>query len=131
MGGGRTFEDLEAWQACRAFRIFVFREVITKLIAKKEFDHADNLKRAARSTTNNIAEGHGRFHYLDNYRFCSISRGSLSECLDDLISANDEGSITDGILSEGRCLHDNALRLLNGHMAYLKRSADTSSATAR
>ncbi|WP_197706141.1 four helix bundle protein [Mucilaginibacter gotjawali] len=24
---------------------------------------------------NNIAEGHGRYHYLDNIRFCIIAQG--------------------------------------------------------
>lgn len=28
----------------------------------------------------NIAEGYGRFHYLERIKFCYISRASLSEC---------------------------------------------------
>jgi four helix bundle protein len=35
------------------------------------------MRRAALSLTNNIAEGHGRYHYLDNIKFVLISRGAL------------------------------------------------------
>jgi four helix bundle protein len=122
----RTFEELETWQAGRAFRIFTNRKLVPLLIERREFDLADQLKRSARSTTANIAEVYGRFHYRDNYRFCSISRGSLFESLDHAICANDEELIPDSLLDEVRPLFDNALKLLNGYMAYLKRTADSS-----
>ena len=123
MGELRTFEDLEAWQACRAFRILATRKVVPELVEKKEFDLADQLKRSARSTTANIAEGYGRFHYRDNYRFCSNARGSLCESLDHLIAASDEDLITTEQLEEARDLFNHALKVLNGYMAYLKRTA--------
>ena len=124
MGTMRTFEELEAWQACRAFKFFLFRETVPKLIERKEFALADNLKRAARSTTNNTAEGYGRFHYRDNYKFCSNARGSLFESLDHLITADDEDYLPEQTSAQARSLFDNALQLLNGYMAYLKRAAD-------
>ena len=120
----RTFEELETWQACRAFRIFTNHQIVPMLIGRKEFDLSNQLKRSARSTTANIAEGYGRFHYRDNYRFCSIARGSLFESLDHVICANDEALIPGSLLEETRPLFDNALKLLNGYMAYLKRSAN-------
>jgi four helix bundle protein len=78
--------------------------------------------RAARSATSNIAEGYGRFHYLDNAKFCSNARGSCWEVLDHLITANDEELILPAMLEKGRTLVDDAVRLLNGYMNYLKRS---------
>ena len=33
---------------------------------------------------NNIAEGHGRWHFQENMQFCRVSRGSVEETLDDL-----------------------------------------------
>lgn len=86
----RTFEDLEAWQAARALRIFVFRTIVPRLRELREFDLVDQIKRPSRSVTNNIAEGHGRYHFRDNYRFCSNARGSLSEPLDHLIICEDD-----------------------------------------
>jgi four helix bundle protein len=82
------------------------------------------LLRAARSTTSNIAEGYGRFHYLDNAKFCSNARGSCWEVLDHLITGNDEKFVSAELLAHGRVLVDHAVRLLNGYMNYLKR-ADT------
>ena len=123
----RTFEELEAWQKCRAFRRFAFHRIIPELLERKEFDLANQLKRSSRSITNNIAEGYGRFHFRDNYKFCSNARASLFESLDHLICAHDEGLLSDDILDEGRDLFDEALKLLNGYMAYLKRSAEAPS----
>lgn len=42
------------------------------------------------SLTNNIAEGHGRYHYLDQVKFVVQSRGSLQELIDDLNACQDE-----------------------------------------
>jgi len=80
------------------------------------------LLRAARSTTANIAEGYGRFHYLDNAKFCSNARGSCWEVLDHLIAARDEGLITNETLVRGREMVVSAVKLLNGYMNYLKRA---------
>ena len=50
----------------------------------------DQLIRATRSITANIAEGHGRYHFQENIQFCRQARGSLTETLDHLICAQDE-----------------------------------------
>ena len=121
----RTFEDLECWKACRALRLFVAKTVVPVLPKEERFGLANQILRAARSTTANIAEGYGRFHYMDNAKFCSNSRGSLWEVLDHLIAANDEEMISDEMLSDGRVLVNEAVKLLNGYMNYLKRASKT------
>jgi hypothetical protein len=67
-------------------------------------------------------EGYGRFHYLDNAKFCSNARGSCWEVLDHLITACDEKILSDELLVRGRELVGHAVRLLNGYMNYLKRT---------
>jgi four helix bundle protein len=119
----KTFEELEAWKAGREFRIFVFRKIVPILKEKKEFDLCDQIKRASRSVTHNIAEGHGRYHFLDNYRFCSNARGSLNEVLDELITCNDDSLISEELYQTGREYFNKTLRILNGYMSWLKRSA--------
>lgn len=121
----KTFEELEAWKAGRELRIFVFRQIVPILIAKKEYDLSDQIKRSSRSITHNIAEGHGRFHFRDNYRFCSQARGSLNEVLDQLITSNDDSLISDELFMLGRERFNRSLRILNGYMSWLKRSANS------
>ena len=82
-------------------------------------------RRAARATTANIAEGYGRFHYRDNAKFCSNARGSCWETLDHLITGNEEVLIATELLNQGRTLVNQAVKVLNGYMSYLKRAHRT------
>src|SRR6059058_1432980 len=118
----RTFEDLECWKQCRMLRLFVARQVVSALPRDERYRLGDQLLRAGRSTTANIAEGYGRFHYLDNAKFCSNARGSCWEVLDHLITAHDEGFLPVALLDEGRARVTPAVKLLNGYMNYLKRA---------
>lgn len=118
----KSFEELDCWKACRQLRRYVLREVVPVLPAEEKYRLADQLIRAARSTTANIAEGYGRYHYMDNRKFCGIARGSCHEVLDHIITANDESLIAAEVLKEGRRLSEEAIRLLSGYMAYLQRA---------
>lgn len=124
----KTFEDLECWRACRLLRQFVTSEVVPALPNDERYRLGDQIMRAARSTTANIAEGYGRFHYLDNAKFCSNSRGSCWEVLDHLITAKDEGMVSDELFVRGRGLVIRGVKLLTGYMNYLKRAGTRSSA---
>jgi four helix bundle protein len=57
---------------------------------------------------------------MDNAKFCSNSRGSCFEVLDHLISANDEGLLSQEIVDKGRNLVNKAVKLINGYMNYLR-----------
>ena len=114
----KSFEELECWKACK-----IVKDDITKIIKtfpdSEKFDLIDNMKRAARSTTRNIAEGLGRHHHKENAQFCRISRGSLYELIDDLITSKDENYIDDKVYEDLRIKIDNALKILNGYIRYL------------
>ena len=118
----RTFEDLECWRQCRTLRLFIANEVLPALPKDERYRLGDQLLRAARSTTANVAEGFGRFHYLDNAKFCSNARGSCWEVLDHLITGCDEDLISAALLGRGRVLVESGVKLLNGYMNYLKRA---------
>lgn len=126
----QTFEDLEAWKAGRQLRMYVFQTICPILKEAKEFSLSDQIKRSSRSVTHNIAEGHGRFHHLDNYRFCSQARGSLNEVLDQLITCMDDSLIDESTYQAGRDHFDTTLRILNGYMSWLKKSASTKAVTS-
>jgi four helix bundle protein len=116
----RSFEDLDCWKACTRVRRYVM-ELIKKFPKEEKFSLTDDMKRASRSTTHNIAEGFGRFHFQENVQFCRHSRGSLYELVDQFITANDEGYITLDEVEKGKELISNALQLLNGYINYLVR----------
>ena len=121
----RSFGTLDCWQACRLLRVFIAEEIVPALPRDEKYRFADQFLRAARSTTANIAEGYGRFHYLDSAKFCSNARGSAYEVLDHLIAAHDEGLISDPLVSRGEALVETAIRLLNGYIRYLQNQART------
>ena len=65
-------------------------EAVKRLPDFEKFALANQIRRAAVSLTNNIAEGHGRFHYLEQIKFMLQARGSLQELIDDLNVCEDE-----------------------------------------
>lgn len=119
----RTFEDLECWKACREVRLFVSRTIVPVFPKEEQFRLKDQILRCSRSATANLAEGYGRYHHLDNAKFVSNARGSLCETLDHLTVAADENYITEDLLKAGRDLINQATRIVNGYMEYLKRAA--------
>ena len=121
----KSFEDLQCWQACREVRVFI-TELVKSYPKEEQYSLVDNMKRAARSTTQNIAEGFGRFHYKENIQFCRIRRGSLFELTDDLITSIDEGFISKEDYKLGRNKIANAQALLNGYIKYLNSKANPS-----
>ena len=121
----KTFEDLECWRACTEVRRYI-TELVKKYPKEERFALVDDMKRAARSTTHNLAEGFGRFHFQENMQFCRISRGSLYELIDQLITSKDDGYITSEEYDRGRDLITKALPLINGYIKYLSRQKDKS-----
>ena len=120
----KDFRELKCWQACRTLRRFVATRIIPELPKEEKYRLVDQLLRAARSTTANIAEGYGRFHYRDNAKFCSNSRGSTYEVLDHLQAAYDEGLISKELFKQGEALVWDAVKITNGYMNYLKKAKD-------
>ena len=75
-----NLDDFELYNKAREFRKKVYT-VIKKLPAAEKYALDPQMRRAAISVTNNIAEGHGRWHYQENIQFCRMARGSLSTIL--------------------------------------------------
>ena len=122
MSGFKSFEELQCWKEAQILRNFIKDKIITKLPKDEQYSLKSQIRRSSRSIGNNIAEGFGRFHYQENIQFCRISRGSLAETLDHGIVALDEAYITKELFNELRAIHDRTLKILNGYIAYLKRS---------
>ena len=61
--------------------------VANVLPAREKYDLVSQIRRSSKSVMANIAEGYGRYHYLDSLRFYYIARGSLEETISHLITA--------------------------------------------
>jgi four helix bundle protein len=119
-GSFKGFEELDCWRACRTLRQYTSK--LVKGYPKDErYRIVDDMIRASRSTTHNIAEGFGRFHFQENIQFCRISRGSLYELKDQLICSLDDGLIKAKEYEEGVELIEKATALLNGYIKYLNK----------
>jgi four helix bundle protein len=95
---------------------------------EEKFGLCSQIRRAAVSLTNNIAEGHGRFHFLEQIKFMLQGRGSLEELLDDINVCQDQQYLTlleiDKLKAEGWRVH----KLINGYIRFLRsRTVENSS----
>jgi len=114
-----SFTELEVWKQSRRIRTWV-SEITKSFPVEEKYRLTNQIIRSSRSIGNNLAEGHGRFHYQDNIRFCIMARGSLTETFDHLLIALDERIITDEILQSFQLEYESCLRLLNDYIQYLK-----------
>ncbi|SRR6266498_2237986 len=120
----QTFEDLDVYKAAREFRKAMYA-VPHRLPDFEKYDLASQIRRASVSLTNNMAEGHGRYHYPDQIRFFLHSRGSLEELMDHVNVCLDENYIPS---DEGAKLKEQArgvLALINGYLRYLRSRSST------
>ncbi len=115
----RSFEDLEVYKAAREFRMAMYR-VAKRLPDNEKFGPASQIRRAAVSLTNNLAEGHGRFHFLDQIKFTLISRGSLEELVDNLNVCSDENYLPPNEVVVLKNKGWQVLKLTNGYLRYLR-----------
>ena len=112
------FEDLECYQLGRQVFHEAYR-VAALLPPTEKYNLADQLRRAGTSIVLNIAEGYGRYHFLDCLRFYYMARGSTMEVLSALIACDDLGYTEDQVTTQRQSCHK-ALRSLNGYIRYVR-----------
>jgi len=120
----RSFEDLELYKAAREFRKAIYA-MIKKLPDSEKFNLISQMRRAATSLTNNIAEGNGRYHYQESIQFCRQARGSLAELIDDLNICIDEKCFPEKEMNELKLKAHEINKILNGYIAYLKKRKES------
>lgn len=115
----QTLEDLEAYQLAREFRKAMYA-VARRLPDFEKFGLASQVRRAALSLTNNIAEGHRRYHFLDQLKFLLQARGSLEELIDDLNVCFDEKHLPSAEIETLKQLGWRVHNVINGYGRYLR-----------
>jgi four helix bundle protein len=117
-----NLDKLEVWVRAKDFAVAIYKEVVPSLPASEKYNLADQLKRAASSVPANIAEGHGRYHFLDNVRFCYMARGSLVEVQSHAALAHELGYLSNEVFNRITVQAEALGKQLNNYIAYLKRS---------
>jgi four helix bundle protein len=119
-----TFEDLEVYQVAPEFRKTMYR-VAKRLPDIEKFGLASQTRRASLSLSDNIAEGHGRYHYLDQIKFTLQSRGSLEELIDDLNACEDEQYLPEGEIASLKQEGWRVRQLIDGYIRYLRQQKNS------
>ncbi len=88
--GIQRFEELECWQLGRELTNGVYA-LTRDGKASKDYAFMDQIRRAAMSVMNNIAEGHERGSNKDFVKFLYIARGSAGEVRNMLYIGIDQG----------------------------------------
>lgn len=116
----QSFEKLTTWQKAHQLMLDIHKNLVPILPKEEKYDLADQIKRSSKSVPANIAEGSGRYYYMDNVRFCYNARGSLDETLSHLIAARDLGYCPVSLYQGLRSQIEEIRRLLNGYISWLK-----------
>jgi four helix bundle protein len=115
-------EKLDVWCKARDFAIRVHKEILPLLPPEEKYALSQQLRRSSQSIPANLAEGHGRFYFQENVRFCYIARGSLEESLSHIVHARQVDYVSDELYKSLAVDGENLNRLINGYIGFLKKS---------
>ena len=116
----RDFTSLVCWQDARNVKLFLYKKVLPRLSNEEKYNLDIRLRKTSVSSTANIAEGYGRYHYQEGIQFYRISRGSTYESKDHLISCFDLEYISEDVYNQGIELIEKAKISINGFIKYVK-----------
>ncbi len=114
----KKFEDLECWKAARGLVKAIYEESQTGELSK-DWDTRSQLRRAALSVMNNLAEGFGRFSEKDSLRFYDIAKASIYEVKSMLYVLEDVKYLSAERLTHLRAHTESTLKLTLGWIRYL------------
>lgn len=120
--GNSGLERLKVWVKAKDLAVFVYKRVVPCLPFEEKWGLISQVKRSAASIPANIAEGYGRYYYQSNVQFCYNARGSLQETISHVMLAAELGYLTDEVYAGFTSKAAELLLLLNGYIAYLKKT---------
>ena len=117
----KKFEDLESWKKARELADMIYNLTSQKNFCR-DIQLRHHLRDASGSVMNNIAEGFDAGSDAEFIRFLKIARRSASEVQSELYLGLDQKYITSIQLEEAYHKATEVKRLINGHIAYLRRT---------
>jgi four helix bundle protein len=80
MGSIASFTDLNCWKLSKEISLQIYRESLNGAISK-DYQYSNQIRRAALSMMNNVAEGFDRYNPKEFMRFLNYSIGSCGEVI--------------------------------------------------
>jgi four helix bundle protein len=117
----KRFEDLEIWQLATKLSLEIF--TITEIAPfAKDFRFGDQIRAAAGSVMDNIAEGFERSSRLEFINFLGYSKGSAGEVRSQLYRAKDQQYINEETFLALNAEYEALGGKIGGFMNYLNQS---------
>jgi four helix bundle protein len=120
----RRFEELLCWQKARQLANLVY-DLTNYPDFARDYKLRSQIQDAAGSVMHNVAEGNDAGTDPEFIRFLKIARRSCSEVQSQLYLALDRKYISETELGQTYAVADEAKRLINGLIAYLRNSQPT------
>lgn len=121
------FCNLEVWKLGLEIVKKVYK-ISKDFPADEKYGLVIQIKRAAVSICANIAEGYGRYHYMDRTKFYLNARGSLFELESHLIISNQLGFLNNNDFNEIKGLSKNLSIKLNNLISKERRQEERKNA---
>jgi four helix bundle protein len=119
MPGARRFEELDCWRLASQLKAALL-SLCRRPAVSIDLEFVGQVRSAARSAPNNIAEGFGRRTHRDFAHFLDIARGSLMESQNLLRDALENAYITQAEYDSLRSLASRALGATTALQRYLR-----------
>ncbi|MFM7181432.1 MAG: four helix bundle protein [Verrucomicrobiales bacterium] len=114
------FEDLRIWQEARVQVRSIYKSFDADSPAGRDFTFLDQIRRAATSVMNNIAEGFERNSDNQFSHFLTIAKGSNGEVRSMLYVAEDLGYCAPAFANEAREFSENLSKGIASFIQYLR-----------
>lgn len=115
----RHFEELDCWNESRALVNLVFSACEGGKLAK-DFGTSDQIRRAALSVMNNIAEGHGRNSRKEFIRFLDFAQSSSLEVKSITYILSDQNYLSHDHAESIRAKADRIKNMIRGLIKHLQ-----------
>ena len=115
-----SFEDLEIWKKAQELATIIYELCEINQKIARDFSFKDQIKRAALSISNNIAEGFEYSNNPDFHRFLRIAKGSCGEVRNCLLFAIKINYCTTEEISDSLELSKALSRQIGAMMKYLR-----------
>jgi four helix bundle protein len=123
MAGFKDFREIVAWQLAHQLRVRIDVFLCCPDF-RRHFKCCEQLRGAARSAPQNIAEGHGRLKHREFAHFVRIAKGSEAKVLNHLMDAHDQRLITTDELIINEGLAKRAMQAASDLIRYLESTPD-------